>query len=61
MVTIAARVAEFLSSGGRVLLEIGPTQADAVSGLLAKAGLQDIAVHPDLDGRDRLVSARAPV
>ncbi len=58
---IAARVAEFLAPGGRVLMEIGPAQGASVSELLVEAGLRDIAVHPDLDGRDRVVSARAPV
>ncbi len=57
---IAARVAEFLSPGGRVLLEIGPTQAAAVTEMLTRAGLRDVTVHPDLDGRDRVVSGRAP-
>lgn len=55
---IAARVVEFLTPGGRVLLEIGPTQAEAVMGLLGSGGLEQIAVHPDLDGRDRVVTAR---
>ncbi len=57
---IAARAAEFLTPGGRILLEIGPTQAAAVSGLLKAGGLTGIIVHPDLDGRDRVVEARAP-
>lgn len=57
---IAAGVLRHLTPGGRVLLEIGPTQAAAVSDLLAWAGLEHIATHPDLDGRDRVISARAP-
>ena len=57
---IAPARPRLLSPGGRVLLEIGPTQATAVSGLLAAAGLVAIARHPDLDGRDRVVSATAP-
>lgn len=57
---IAARLADFLTPGGRVLLEIGPSQAAAVSDILADAGATDIAVHLDLDGRDRVVSARMP-
>jgi release factor glutamine methyltransferase len=47
-----------LLPGGRLLVEIGPTQGQAVANLFARAGLRDIAVHPDLDGRDRVVFAR---
>ncbi len=57
---IAARAGEFLTPDGRILLEIGPTQAAAVSGLLEAGGLTGIIVHLDLDGRDRVVEARAP-
>lgn len=57
---IAAGVRDHLRPGGRLLLEIGPTQAAAVSQMLAQAGMEQIAIHPDLDGRDRVVSARAP-
>ena len=54
---IAAHVAEHLTPGGRLLVEIGPTQAEAVSAILARAGLSDIGVVQDLDGRDRVVRA----
>ncbi len=57
---IAARLCDHLTPRGRVLLEIGATQAAAVADLLAAAGLADVAVHPDLDCRDRVVSARSP-
>ena len=57
---LAAGARDHLTVGGRLLMEIGPTQATAVSGLLHAAGFEDVAVHPDLDGRDRVVSARAP-
>lgn len=55
---IAAEALNFLVPGGRLLVEIGPSQGAAVSRLFAAAGLEDVAVHPDLDGRDRVVSAR---
>lgn len=45
-----------LTPGGRLMVEIGPTQAEAVSGLFAAAGLQDLRVLPDLDRRDRVVA-----
>jgi release factor glutamine methyltransferase len=57
---IAAGASRFLASGGRILVEIGPTQGPAVSRLFAEAGLERVAVHPDLDGRDRVVAARRP-
>jgi len=55
-VAIAGGLAAVLAPGGRALLEIGPTQADAVVGLLAAAGLPGARVHRDLDGRDRVVA-----
>ncbi len=55
---IAAGAADHLTEGGRLLVEIGPTQSEAVCGIFSAAGLEDMAVHPDLDGRDRVVSAR---
>lgn len=56
---IAAGVCDHLAPQGRVLLEIGPTQGQAVAGMLAAAGLQDISILKDLDGRDRVVSANS--
>lgn len=57
---IAAGVRGHLTPGGRLMVEIGPTQGLAVTGLFLAAGLVEVAVHPDLDGRDRVVSATAP-
>lgn len=59
--SIAARAAEFMTPGARLLLEIGPSQAKAVSELLREGGLEKITVHPDLDGRDRVVQAKNPI
>jgi release factor glutamine methyltransferase len=55
---IMAEILPHLTPGGRVLVEIGPTQANAVAALMEMAGLCDIAVIHDLDGRDRVVRAR---
>ena len=55
---IAAGVRDHLRPGGRLLVEIGATQGEAVSGLFQEAGLADVRVHPDLNGRDRVVAAR---
>ncbi|MBO9435292.1 peptide chain release factor N(5)-glutamine methyltransferase [Ruegeria sp. R13_0] len=57
---IAAGAPDFLMAGGRLLVEIGPTQAKDVSALFDAAGLSDIRVIPDLDGRDRVVLGRIP-
>lgn len=50
-----------LMPGGRLMVEIGPTQGPAVAAFFAAQGLQDIRILPDWDGRDRVVAARKPV
>ena len=49
-----------LMPGGRLLVEIGPTQGRAVAQLFAAAGLVSVRVLPDMDGRDRVVAAEKP-
>ncbi|MGQ0610299.1 MAG: peptide chain release factor N(5)-glutamine methyltransferase [Paracoccaceae bacterium] len=49
-----------LMPGGRILLEIGPTQGAAVRAMLAAQGFERCALLPDLDGRDRVAMAYAP-
>jgi release factor glutamine methyltransferase len=46
-----------LLPGGRILLEIGPTQGPAVSALLAAEGFVALRILPDMDGRDRVLVA----
>lgn len=58
--TLAAQAGSYLAPGGRLLMEIGPDQADEVRGLLSLAGLPGARVIADMDGRDRVVMARAP-
>jgi len=58
--TLARGAGARLMPGGRLLLEIGPTQGAAVSGLLRSAGFEDLRVLPDMDGRDRVVAAVKP-
>ena len=55
---IAAGVCEHLRPGGRVLVEIGPTQGAAVVALFETAGLETVQIYTDLDGRDRVVAAK---
>lgn len=50
---IARNISPHLKPGTRILLEIGPTQGEAVCALFAPLGRVDIL--PDLDGRDRVV------
>lgn len=57
---IATGAGARLMPGGRLLLEIGPTQAGAVAALLEAAGFTMPVVRRDLDGRDRVVAARWP-
>ncbi|MGB4828601.1 MAG: peptide chain release factor N(5)-glutamine methyltransferase [Paracoccaceae bacterium] len=49
-----------LMPGGRLMVEIGPTQSAAVVRLFAAQGLDAIRILPDLDGRDRVVTAVKP-
>jgi release factor glutamine methyltransferase len=56
---IAARAADVLAEGGRLLLEIGEGQAGPVTAILGAAGFEIEAVRPDLAGRSRAVVARA--
>ena len=57
---IAAGAGARLMPGGRLGLEIGPTQAGAVTALLTAAGFEKVEVRPDLDTRDRVILARWP-
>lgn len=49
-----------LKAGGLIALEIGDDQGPAAARLLADAGFAAVAIHQDLNGRDRVVAARAP-
>jgi release factor glutamine methyltransferase len=55
---LAAQTPAHLAPGGRLLLEIGPTQGAAVAQILAQAGFRAITCHSDMDGRDRVIAAR---
>lgn len=57
---IAAGAPLYLRPGGRLLVEIGPTQGRQVAALMQAAGLVQPRILPDLDGRDRVVAARKP-
>jgi release factor glutamine methyltransferase len=54
---IAAGADHVLADAGRLLLEIGPSQADAVTEILQEAGLEVDAIKHDLVGRPRVIMA----
>ncbi len=45
----------FLDDGGRLMVEIGPTQGAIVEEMMRASGLGHVSTIPDLDGRDRVV------
>jgi release factor glutamine methyltransferase len=55
---LAAGAPLHLRPGGWLILEIGSTQGDAVSALLAAGGLSDVEIRTDLAGHDRIALAR---
>lgn len=55
---IARDAPAYLQGEGRLLVEIGFDQGKAVSALFKTAGLGDVSVHRDLNGKDRVVSGR---
>lgn len=56
--TVIAGAPNRLSPGGMLAVEIGASQGAAVSMLMDEAGLQSVAVRPDLAGLDRVASGR---
>lgn len=54
---IAQEAGKRLKRGGRVLVEIGYDQGEAVTGLFEAAGFTDVTLHKDLNGLDRVVRA----
>ena len=54
---LAREATAHLHDGGRILLEIGCDQGDAVQAIFAEAGWKDGSVEKDLAGRDRVFSA----
>ena len=57
---IAVAAPGWLRPGGWLVLEIGADQGDAVERLLVGRGYTDVAIRPDLAGRDRVAVARVP-
>ncbi len=55
---VVAGAPGWLAPHGVLVVEIGATQAAAVTGLARRAGFAHVEVHPDLAGRDRVLVAR---
>lgn len=55
---IAREAPLHLNGGGRIMLELGDGEAEAVSALLADAGFEELVVHPDLQGLPRMLSGK---
>ena len=54
LTAVASGAPRHLAPGGRLLVEHGASQGDAVRGLLRSAGLEKIATRADLAGLDRV-------
>jgi len=58
--TIVAGAPRWLVAGGALVVEIGAGQGAYAAARARSAGLADVAVRPDLAGRDRILVARRP-
>ena len=58
--TVARHALDALRAGGALVLEVGDEQAATVAALLEQLGYQQIAITPDLAGRERVVEGRRP-
>jgi release factor glutamine methyltransferase len=50
----------WLAPGGALVLELAPHQADRITAAAHERGYEDVGVHVDLAGRQRVLSARRP-
>ncbi len=57
---ITAKAREYLEAGGYLLFETGDTQGEAVSQLMRSAGFENVGIHKDLAGLDRVVEGKLP-
>ena len=55
-----AQAAQVLRPGGALVVEIGELQGSRVRDAATAAGFVSVEVEPDLSGRDRIVTGRAP-
>lgn len=57
---LARAARDWLTPGGRLIVEIDPSQASDVRGLFEANGLEAVTVRTDLVGRARVVGGRLP-
>ena len=57
---VVARAGRWLVPGGWLVCEIGDDQGEAATALLGGAGLVEVAIRPDLTGRNRMAEGRWP-
>ncbi|HEX9344099.1 MAG TPA: putative protein N(5)-glutamine methyltransferase [Actinomycetota bacterium] len=57
---VAATAPRWLAPGGVLFCEIGEDQGAAATALFQAAGLTEVAVRPDLVGRDRVIRGQRP-
>ena len=55
---IIPQLTKFLNPGGSVVLEIGVSQSNSVKNLMNSSGLSEVKTLKDLDGKDRMVTAK---
>lgn len=58
--TVARHALDALRPGGALVLEVGDGQAATVAALLEKLGYEQVAITPDLTGRERVVEGKRP-
>lgn len=57
---VARHALDALRPGGALVLEVGDGQAASVAALLEKLGYMEVAITPDLAGRERVVEGKRP-
>ncbi len=60
MVELINAAPDFLTPGGKIILEMSPRQTDIIAAGLTKLGYKQVTVIQDDTGRDRLVTAVRP-
>ena len=57
---ISRQAGAYLMPGGRLLMEIGADQGEAVCSMMRQAGYEEVGIRRDLAGKDRVVYGRLP-
>ncbi len=57
---LAHSMGQWLRPGGHMAFEIGADQGEDVVGILAASGAEELKIHQDYAGRDRIVTASMP-